>query len=532
MDMTLIDYVSGGLAAVFLTDPLFSIAGIPVSTTLVMVFCGLLAGIVVGAIPGLNGPFAMAVALPILISTFGFTASALLPTLGFLIGIMKGSTLGGAVPAILFNTPGTPDAVMTTLDGYPMARKGQGSKALRVAHFSCVSGDTFSDIVLITTAPFLAVLVERYLGFPEKAALIVLSMAFIAAVVGSSVLKGLLSAVFGMFVASVGTGEDTAPRLTFGVLDLAQGFSVEAVVLGVLILGEIFTSIEDLAWRRRNNQVLPSIRDEGDQHLSWAERLRLLPVIGRSAAIGSMIGALPGIGTTLAATLGYAIGKRRHKGPGEFGDGIPEGVAATEGANSAVSGSNLIPVLSLGIPGNIAAVFILLAMESIGGLNPGPNVFRMTPGEMNPELVMVIGLFVLMMLANLLNWTLGGAFMRRIGILQHIPAAMMMPVVLLVTLTAVYIQDAHMSSIYMALGFGFVGYLMRKLDISVLPFVIAFILADDFERLIRQGFAASGGDPWFLFASPVSIAFLVGAILVATVLSRNPVGKAVIRHAD
>ena len=532
MDVGLFDYVQLGVAAVFTTDPMFVLFGVPFSTTIVMVFFGLLGGIVVGAIPGLSGPFAMAVSLPILLSTFGFHASALLPVLGFLIGIMKGSTLGGAVPAILFNTPGTPDSLMTTFDGYPMAKNGQAGKALRVAHFSCVSGDTFSDLVLITCAPFLAVLVEKYLDYPEKAALIILAMAFIAAVVGSSVIKGLISAMFGMFCATIGTGEDSTPRLTFGIDALAGGFPLIAAVLGVLILGEIFKTIEELAIRHRDDKPAPSVKQHGDNKLHLSDVRKLLPYISVSAVIGTIIGALPGIGSTLAATLGYTAGQRMHKGPIPFGKGAMEGVAATEAANSAVSGSNLIPVLSLGIPGNVAAVFILLAMESIGGLNPGPNVFRMTTGAINPELVMVIGLFAMMMMANLLNWTVGGVFMRSLGVMQHIPARILMPIVLLVTLTAVYVQEGKIFSVYVAVAFGVIGYFMRRLGISVLPFVIAFILADDFERTIRQAFAVSGADPWFLLKSPIAVVFLVGAVLVATLLSRNPVGQRVVQHAD
>ena len=173
--MGLIDYVIAGVLAVVQGPELFALFGIPISVTIVMVICGFLLGIVVGSTPGLAGPMAMAISLPILISVFGYNQDALLPVLGFLIGIMKGATVGGAVPAILFNTPGTPDAYMTTLDGFPLAQKGQAAKALRVAHFSPASGDTFSDIVLIICAPFLAIIVETYLDLPEKTSLLILS---------------------------------------------------------------------------------------------------------------------------------------------------------------------------------------------------------------------------------------------------------------------------------------------------------------------------------------------------------------------
>jgi putative tricarboxylic transport membrane protein len=230
--MGVFDYIWLGILAVFQGPTAFSFFGLEISITILMVLAGFLLGILVGATPGLAGPMAMAISLPILISTFGFNADALLPVMGFLIGIMKGATVGGAVPAILFNTPGTPDAYMTTLDGYPMAQKGKARKALKLAHISSASGDTFSDIVLIFCAPFLAVLVERYLDFPEKTALLILSLAFIASVIGGSVGKGVISMGLGLLAAYIGTGEDFYPRLSMGTQTLAQGFSVTTAVLG------------------------------------------------------------------------------------------------------------------------------------------------------------------------------------------------------------------------------------------------------------------------------------------------------------
>ena len=395
--MDMLDHVWLGILAVFQGPALFHVAGIAIPATLVMVAAGFVTGVLVGATPGLAGPMAMAVSLPILISVFGFETEALLPVMGFLIGIMKGATIGGAVPAILFNTPGTPDAVLTTMDGHPMTRAGQSGKALKIAHFSSVSGDTVSDLVLFICAPFLAVMVERYLDLPEKTALILLSLAFIAAVVGRSVSKGLIAMGLGMMAAFVATGEDFYPRLTGGVPWLAQGFSITSAVLGILIVGEIFKSLEDMMRERAATGRIAQTETVGDNALSWADRVRLLPFIANSAAIGTAIGALPGIGSTLAATLGYASGKKLHERRRPigraWGNGAPEGVAATEAANSAVSGANLIPVLSLGIPGNAAAVFLILATESIGGFNPGPSVFRVPSDGVNTEMVLAFGSF-------------------------------------------------------------------------------------------------------------------------------------------
>ncbi len=527
--MDVLGYIWAGVLAVFQGPALFDVFGIPISITVVMVFFGLLTGIVVGATPGLAGPMAMAVSLPILISVFGYNESALLPVMGFLIGIMKGATLGGAVPAILFNTPGTPDAYLTTFDGYPMARKGLSGKALRVSHVASVSGDNVSDLVLFTCAPFLAILVEAYLDLPEKAALIILSLSFIAAVVGKSVAKGLMSMALGMVVAYIGTGEDFYPRLTFGIAAFSNGFSMSTVILGVLILGEVFRSMEDM-WIRGGSRQAAVIASRSDNRLHWADIRRLLPYIRNSALIGTVIGMLPGIGSTLAATLGYAAGKRRYerrKAEEEphFGEGVPEGVASSEAANSAVSGANLIPVLSLGIPGNAAAVFLILAADSIGGFNPGPSVFKFPATGVNPELVVAFGLFTTMVIANVMNWTVGGLVMRSMGIMARVPKHILMPIVLLLTLTAIYVEENHMAALLYTTGFGLLGYLFRRLGVSPLPFVIAFILAGKLEETARQAFTSTGGNTWFLFSSVTSTVFMLLSVAVIIGFTKKKRGK-------
>lgn len=527
------EYVSRGFLDVFLT-PDGSLDLVPMA----MVFSGLVIGIVVGATPGLNGPFAMALSLPILISAFGVSDEALLPILAFLIGLMKGGTLGGSVPAILFNTPGTPDAFLTTLDGHPMALKGQAGKALKIAHFSSVSGDTFSDLVLILTAPVLAVLIENVLDLPEKSALIILSLSFMAAVAGKSPINGLIIGLMGMLLALVGTTlSGNGPRLTMGILALGNGLPLTSAIIGVLIIGEVFIGIEDAA-RDRLSKITQRLKQEaGDNSFGFADIRRIFPTICSSAVIGTMVGALPGIGTTLAATLGYDVARRLSKHPEKFGTGIPEGVAATEAANSAVSGANLIPVMSLGIPGNFAAVFLILAVESVGSFTLGPSVFRFTEIKViedfgtiiNKDLVIAFAIFTLMILGNLFNWTVGGWFLHSLGILARIPKTIMLPIVLLITLTAVYVQDGGFIAIWVVLAFGLIGYVLRRLEISILPFVIGFILAPQLEELIRGGYSASGSDPWFLLKSPLALFFLACAVAVlvfATRRSSRPYTKA------
>lgn len=253
-----------------------------------------------------------------------------------------------------------------------------------------------------------------------------------------------------------------------------------------------------------------------------------LPRVLSSAAIGTLVGALPGIGTTLAATLGYDSARRLSKHPERFGTGLPEGVAATEAANSAVSGANLIPVMSLGIPGNFAAVFLILAVESVGSFTLGPAVFRFTEIKevegygtiINQDLVIAFAIFTLMVLGNIFNWTIGGWFLRALGALSRIRKSLMLPCVLLITLTAVYAQDGGFVAIWVVVAFGAIGYVLRRLDVSILPFVIGFILAPKLEELVRGGYSASGGDPWFLLKSPLAVAFLAAAVAVMVLAGR------------
>ena len=227
----------------------------------------------------------------------------------------------------------------------------------------------------------------------------------------------------------------------------------------------------------------------------------------------------------MAATLACAAGKARHEKKGgegvRFGEGAPEGIAATEAANSSVSGANLIPVLSLGIPGNTAAVFLILAADSIGGFNPGLSVFKMTAGSINPEMVVAFGLFTMMMLANLVNWLLGGRIMRAMGVMTRVPKHYLLPVIFLLTLTSIYIQETRLVALWFMVGFGFLGYFMRRIDMSPLPFVIAYILGGRLEETARQAFSATGSDPWFWFSSAISACFMGLCFVILFIAARR-----------
>ena len=297
----------------------------------------------------------------------------------------------------------------------------------------------------------------------------------------------------------------------------------------MLVFSEILIALEDLIHDGPGRAAAGAPSPSGSQRLPWRDKRRLLPGIFRSAGIGTVVGALPGIGTTLAATLSYDAAWRLSRTPERFGQGAEDGLSATEAANSAVSGANLIPVMSLGIPGNFAAVFLILAIESVGDFTLGPQVFRFTPIRevegfgtiINADLVVAFAIFTMMALANAMNWTVGGLVLRSLGVLARVPKTLMLPVILLVSVTAAYAQDGGFVAVWTMLAFGLIGYVFRRLNVSILPFVIGFILAPQLESMVRGGFTASGGDPLFLLKSPIALVFLTLSLLLLTFAGRS-----------
>ncbi len=468
--------------------------------TLAIVAAGASLGIVVGAVPGLNGPMVMAILVPVT-----FYLPDPLIAVGFLVGIMKGSAVGGAVPAILFNTPGTPDSAMTALDGHALARRGRAGTALKTAHAASVTGDILSDFVLFTAAAPLAV-VALQMSFLDKTGLVFFSLCVTATVIGPSVPKGLIAAGFGLFLAAIGTDiEDGQPRLAFGIVALEDGLPVSVVAMGLLVLGEIFRDMEDMVRHRRTRAVPGDAVISGqDTTLSMAEYRALGPTILRSAAIGTCIGAMPGVGSGVAAVVGYATAQRASPRAAGFGRGEPEGIAAAEAANSAVAGANMIPLLALGIPGNIAAVFLAQALV-IHGVTPGPLVFEQ-------QARLLYGIFTAMVLANLWNAVIGRTTLSLLGQIARIPRRLVYPVVVLLVLTGILISTNSDLMLALTLAFGVLGYLMRRFGIPFLPLLIAFVVGRMFELPLIQAIITTRGDPWVVLHHPVALGFFTAGL--------------------
>ncbi|MDE0254492.1 MAG: Tricarboxylate transporter family protein [Rhodospirillaceae bacterium] len=464
------------------------------------VILGVTVGILVGAIPGLNGPMAIAIAVPI---SFYLTPLA---GIAFLIGINKGSTVGGAIPAVLLNTPGTPEAAVTAMDGHPLAKKGKPLKAMKMALYSSVTGDTFSDIVLITVAAPLAY-VALQLGPTEMVAVVFFSLTIITGVVGDSMLKGMIAAFFGILLATVGDeAESGTTRLTFGILELEDGIPIIAVGMGVLVMGEVLVGMERARGTGETALPLDPSGDPSNRRVSFAEYVSCRRTLARSAFIGTAIGAIPGIGSSVASLIGYTAAKRASKEPEEFGKGRLEGIAAAEAANSAVVGANLIPLLTLGIPGNVAAAFLIGAFI-VHDVQPGPLVFE-EQGRL------IYGIFGAMIVANLSNLVIGNIGLRLFTLTARVPKNVVYPVVVLLSMSGAYLGGDGMFTVLLMLIFGVLGYLMRKLAFPVLAFIIAFVLGRIFELPLRQTLILSDGDPAFLLDRPIAIGFIVLGLIV------------------
>ncbi|MFP4658334.1 MAG: tripartite tricarboxylate transporter permease, partial [Desulfonatronovibrionaceae bacterium] len=319
---------------------------------LIFVLVGVTAGMIMGAIPGINGPMALALCIPL---------SYYMPSvvaIGFLVGLNKGAFYGGAISGVLLNTPGTPEAAATCWDGYPFTRQGKGEKALRMALYGSVSGDAFSTIVLILVAAPLAA-VALYMGPSEIFALICLALTIIAGLGSSSLSRGLISAALGIFIATLGTEPVSAmPRLTFGLYKLERGISLIPVGIGMLAFAEIIVQLEEILNKKFPRQPLEFSKNPEDRRVSLREYLGTVKTILRSSVAGTVVGSMPGLGAPVASFFAYDRAKKNAKNPEDFGKGELNGIAASESANSAVLGASLIPLFTLGIPGNLAAALL------------------------------------------------------------------------------------------------------------------------------------------------------------------------------
>ena len=474
---------------------------------LLFVLFGVIVGQFVGAVPGIGPVMAMAIAIPF---TFGMSP---LTGIGFLVGVNKGGLVGGAIPAVLLNTPGTPDAAATALDGYPMARKGQPLKATKMALFSSVTGDTVSDIVLITVSAPLAVLALR-MGPVEVLGLMLLAFSVIAGLMGRSITKGVIAICLGLLAAMVGTDpEHATPRFIFGHFELYDGLPLASVAIGMLAIAELLRRLSETRAEVRPAIALPRDQPKEDRSVSWAEYWACRFTMARGAAIGTIIGALPGIGSTAAAFMSYASARQASKEPETFGKGNLHGIAAAESANSAVMGANMIPLLTLGIPGSVGAALIISAFM-IHGVQPGPFLFEQ-------QARLIYGLFGTMVIANLLNLWVGQLGLRLWVRVVSAPESFIFAAALLMCFVGVSLASGGLFGVGVMLGFAVAAFVMQAFGIPVVVFIIAFFLGPRLEVSLSQTLALLNGNPLKLLDYPVGLALAVLALIIAVALARR-----------
>lgn len=468
--------------------------------TILMIAAGMILGIFVGALPGFTTVMAMAVLLPI---SFFLDPLVGIP---FLIGIYKGGIYGGSIPAILIGVPGTGASVATTMDGPKLTKKGKSKKALEMALYASVFGDTASSILTIFLIGPIALIAMR-IGPPELVVVLVVSLVIITASAGSILRKSLLMLGIGMFLALVGQDPiGGINRFTFDTFALQAGIDLLPMIIGLFAIPEILLAVEERLSQRRAS------KPEGES-LTWAELRASRPTILRSTALGAGIGALPGVGQVVAAFMGYSMAKHASKTPEEFGEGSLDGVAAPEAANNAVNGPTMVPLLTLGIPGdNITA--ILLGAFVAQGLRPGPQLFE-------DQAAMVYALLGSMVIACVLLLVIGRAMIPVFAKVVSIPRAYMVPLTLVFAVAGTYVYRSNPMDLVFLMGFGLFGYAARKLAYDVTPLVMGFILMAPLEYAVGQTLLLSQNNlfGYILTERPVTVILLAltlaGCLFVA-----------------
>ena len=458
------------------------------------VFLASFVGIVFGALPGLTAAAAIAMMLPILIAYNDEIGG--LAGLAFLYVIGKSGRYGGSIAAILFNTPGTAASAATMQDGYPMTQSGRSGKALKTATISSAFGDYFGEIVLIFGAVLIASFTRKF-GPPENFAIYLMAFVIIGSVVSDSIIKGIISTLFGASIALI--GEDTITgqfKMTMGIDELESGMALVPLLIGVFVISEVIIQAEKSAKVKMIKIDAEKIDDPTAQYFTWLEFKRCVPLMFRSSIVGSLIGMMPGLGSSVACFVAYGEEKRRAKNKDKWGTGVVEGIAAPESANNAVSGPSMIPLLTLGIPGSTIAA-VLIGMFLVNGLQVGPQIFATEPplfmgGQLISPREFIFGMFAAG-LVGIACYTLIGYFMAPfIGrLIAKLPTQQLYPFIFMISVAASYSSRASIWDVGFALLFGIIGYGMRRTNFSAAAFIIAFVLTASMEEAFRQSMIIS-----------------------------------------
>ncbi|MBI2216743.1 MAG: tripartite tricarboxylate transporter permease [Candidatus Rokubacteria bacterium] len=461
-------------------------------------FLGSLVGTLVGVLPGIGPLAALSLLLP-----FTFTLPPV-ASLVMLAAIFYGAMYGGSTTSILVNIPGEAASVVTCLDGHEMAKQGRAGAALGIAAIGSFIAGTLSNIGLTLFSPVLVAVALRF-GPPEYFAIMILGFVMTLYMVAGSALKAMVMLALGVFLSTVGMDiVNGAERFTFGSVNLAGGFDLVPVVMGLFGVSEILLNVEQFArgevFSRRIRRLLPTFRDWLD---SWA------PIL-RGSFLGFGLGVLPGGGPVTASFLSYAVERRLSRRPERFGHGAIEGVAGPESANNAAVAGSMIPLLSLGLPSN-AVTALLLGALIIQGVQPGPMLM-----VQRPEIFwgVIASLYVGNVMLLILNLPLIGLWVQ----LLRVPYRILFPCVLLLTVIGTYSVNHNVFDVWVMIGFGLAGYVVRKLGYELAPLVLAMVLGPLLEQALRQSLIMSSGNPAIFMTRPIAATIVLLAAALAAVL--------------
>lgn len=461
---------------------------------------GLAIGIVVGAIPGLTSDLGIILCIPL---TYGMD-----PTMAILmlLAIYCGGTYGGSITAILINTPGTSANAATLFDGYPMTVKGKAFKALQMALYASTIGGLVSAFALLFLAPLIAKITLLF-GPAEYFALAVFGLSVIAGVSNNSIFKGLIGACIGLFMATVGTDAISGTsRFIFGQRKLMAGIDLIIALIGLFAISEILMKSK---YDPKTDHKTISASAITKDKITKEEYRRCRKPIALGSLIGVIIGATPGTGGGLAAFIAYNQTKQASKHPETFGHGEIEGVAASESANNGACGATMIPMLTLGVPGD-GATAILMGAFMLHGMVPGPTLFS---EQGNVLYAIMLGLIVV----NIFMYVIGNVFTRFYAHITRIPYEILAPIVLTFCIAGSYSTNNRVYDIYIILIFGIVSYFLRRMDFQLVPILLGIVLGPLAEKNFRRAMVISEGSFKIFFTRPISCAFIliaVGSILL------------------
>jgi len=464
---------------------------------LLLILIGVVIGIIFGSIPGLSSTMALILFLPM---SFGMEP---MNGIALLIGLYLGGMSGGLISAILLKIPGTPSSIATVFDGGPMAEKGEAGKAIGIGILTSFVGGLISILALMFISPYLAKVTLAFTS-AEYFSIALFALTIISSLSGTSLINGILSGFLGIALSLVGIAPiDGAIRFTFGQSKLYGGFSQVVILIGVYAVTDIIRT----GFERKGiigTSANKSYKMEGLYGIRIGDYLKRWVNIIRSALIGLGIGILPGIGGSTASLLAYTAAKNSSKHPETFGTGEVDGLIASETSNNAVIGGSLIPLITMGIPGNVATA-VFLGGLTIHGISPGPLVF-MKSGQY------VYGIFIALIVANIFMLIVERAGLSAFVKLLDIPKYYLLPVVLVCCVIGAYCANFSTFDVYSVFVFGLIGVLFKYLKIPATPMIIGFILGDMTETNFRQALMQTGGS-WSIFVTrPISLIFLIVAL--------------------